>query len=277
MNANTEYELFTREVYRQLSAYYQTGFTKVQHNIKLKGRSGCEHQIDVYWEYKKDGIEHRVAIECKNYKNSISISKVRDFFGVLNDIGNIQGIMVTKVGYQKGAKQFAKEYDISLKELRSPNERETIIGEMTFFSHVEKTSILFRVDEQWAEEHGINISEYKRRMDMTSMDNNRRWDTVTHISLPIADDVVRTAKGDYIISLESIRPTIKDYPYVLPFQDGYINTKPWGKIKILEVKFDHNAEDIQRNIAIDAVGFVKAILKDALGENPGVKIMRQLP
>lgn len=274
MNANTEYELFTREVYRQLSAYYQTGFTKVQHNIKLKGRSGCEHQIDVYWEYKKDGITHRFAIECKNYKNSISISKVRDFFGVLNDIGNIQGIMVTKVGYQKGAKQYAKEYGISLKELRSPIEGETIIGNIDLRLHVKKTRTLFRVDEQWAEEHGINIPEYKRRMDMTSMDNNRRWDTATHIPLPFVDDVVRTAKGDYIISLESIRDTIKDYPYVLPFQDGYINTKPWGKIKILEVKFDHNAEDIQRNIAIDAVGFVKAILKDAFNDTTDFMVMR---
>lgn len=274
MNASTEYEQFTREVYRQLSAYYQTGFTKVQHNIKLRGRSGCEHQIDVYWEYKKEGITHRLAIECKNYKNSISISKVRDFFGVLNDIGNIQGIMVTKVGYQKGAKQYAKEYDISLKELRSPNEGETIIGNIDLRLHVEKISMLFRVDEQWVEEHGINIPEYKRRMDMTSMDNNRRWDTATHIPLPFVDDVVRTAKGDYIISLGTIRDSIKDYPYVLPFQDGYINTKSWGKIKILEVKFDHNAEDIQRNIAIDAVGFVKAILKDTFSNTTDFMVTR---
>ena len=274
MNPNTEYERFTQEVYQQLLRCQYPNIANVQHNIRLEGRSGCKHQIDVYWEYEKDGARHRVAIECKNYKNSISISKVRDFFGVLNDIGNIQGIMVTKVGYQKGAKQFAEEYDISLKELRSPNEGETIIGEMTFFTHVEKTSILFRVDEQWAEEHGINIPEYKRRMDMTSMDNNRRWDTATHIPLPFVDDVVRTAKGDYIISLETIRDSIKDYPYVLPFQDGYINTKPWGKIKILEVKFDHNAKDIQRIIDIDAEGFVKAILKDAFSNTTDFMVMR---
>ena len=274
MNASTEYELFTREVYRQLSAYHHTCFTKVRHNIKLKGRSGCKHQIDVYWEYKKEGITHRLAIECKNYKNSISISKVRDFFGVLNDIGNIQGIMVTKVGYQKGAKQYAKEYDISLKELRSPNEGETIIGNIDLRLHVEKTSMLFLVDEQWAEKHGINIPEYKRRMDMTSIEDNRQWSTATHIPLPIDDDVIRTAKGDYFISLETIRDTIKDYPYVLPFQDGYINTKPWGKIKILEVKFDHSAEDIQRNIAVDAVGFVKAILKDAFSNTTDFMVMR---
>lgn len=277
MNANTEYELFTREVYRQLSAYYQTGFTKVQHNIKLKGRSGCEHQIDVYWEYKKDGIEHRVAIECKNYNKAVPKEKVCAFYGILVDLDDVEGIMISKKGFQKGAKQYAEHYGISLKELRSPNEGETIIGEMVLHVHVEKTNMLFRVDEQWAEEHGINISEYKRRVDMTSNEDNRQWGTATHIPLPIDDDVIRTAKGDYIISLESIRHTTKDYPHVLPFQDGYINTKPWGKIKILEVKFDHNAEDIQRNITIDAEGFVKAILKDALGENPGVKIMRQLP
>ena len=88
----------------------------------------------------------------------------------------------------------SKEYDISLKELRSPNEGETIIGEMTFFSHVEKTSMLFHVDEKWAEEHGINIPEYKRRMDMISIENSNRWSTATHIPLPFVDDVVRTVK-----------------------------------------------------------------------------------
>ena len=273
MNASTEYELFTLEVYRQLSAYHHTCFTKVQHNIKLKGRSCCEHQIDVYWEYKRDGIEHRVAIECKNYNKRVSKDKVSAFYGILSDLDNVEGIMVSKQGFQKGAKQYAEHYGISLKELRSPNDVETIIGNIDLRLHVDKTSMLFRVDEQWAEEHSINIPEYKRWLDMISTEDSHRWSTATHIPLPFVDDVVRTTKGDYIISLETIRETIKDYPYILPFQDGYINTKHWGKIKILEVKFDHNSEDIQRNIAIDAVGFVKAILKDAFNNNT-VMIMR---
>lgn len=267
MNANTEYELFTREVYRQLSAYHHTCFTKVQHNIKLKGRSGCEHQIDVYWEYVKDGIRHHVAIECKNYKNSISISKVRDFFGVLNDIGNIQGIMVTKVGYQKGAKQYAKEYDISLKELRSPYEGETIIGEMSLRFHIEKTSTLFQVDEQWAEEHGINISEYKRWMDMISFENDHQWSTATHIPLQTIDGTIRDSNGDTITSLRSLE-------HDTTFEDAYVNTSNWGPVKILEVKFERSTEDIQRNIAIDAEGFVKAILKDAFNDTTDFMVMR---
>ena len=273
MNASTEYELFTLEVYRQLSAYHHTCFTKVQHNIKLKGRSGCEHQIDVYLEYVKDDILHRVAIECKNYNKAVPKEKVSAFYGIISDLDNVKGIMVSKKGFQKGAKQFAEHYGISLRELRSPNEGETIIGNIDLRLHVNKTSMLFRVDEHWVEEHGINISEYKRRMDVTSIENSHRWSSATHIPLTIADDVVRTAKGDYIISLDSIRPTIKDYPYVLPFQDGYINTKPWGKIKILEVKFDHNAEDIQRNIAIDAKDLVKAIMKNVINDNTPFRVI----
>jgi hypothetical protein len=34
--------------------------------------------------------------------------------------------MVTKVGYQKGAKEFATHYGINLKELRLPNKEESI-------------------------------------------------------------------------------------------------------------------------------------------------------
>lgn len=47
------------------------------------------------------GVTHRVAIECKNYSSEVSVGKVRDFFGVLHDISNVNGIfrpkLVTKV------------------------------------------------------------------------------------------------------------------------------------------------------------------------------------
>ena len=267
INQNTEYERFTQEVYQQLSSYHHTDNKNVQHNIKLKGRSGCEHQIDVYWEYAKDGITHRVAIECKNYKNSVSISKVRDFFGVLYDIGNIQGIMVTTVGYQKGAKQFANEYGISLKELRSPNDGETIIGEMDLNIHIEKKSTLFKVDEKWAEEHGINIPEYKRRIDMLGVINNHRWSNATHIPLKIDDDRIRDSKGNVITSLKSLGQDTT-------FEDAYLNTSYWGPVKFLEVKFVNSTEDIQRNISIDAEGFVRAILKDAFSDNTDFMVIR---
>ena len=114
MNPNTEYERFTQEIYQQLVNLDVVRTTTVQHNVKLEGRSGQKHQIDVYWEYEIAGNKHRVAIECKNYNKQVPIAKVRDFKGVLDDLNGVNGIMVTKVGYQEGAKHHYDERQVIL-------------------------------------------------------------------------------------------------------------------------------------------------------------------
>ena len=70
MNPNTEYEKFTQEIYQQLLStdLGNVKTVEVLHNVKLRGRSGQDHQIDVFWEYEIAGLRHKVAIECKNYK-----------------------------------------------------------------------------------------------------------------------------------------------------------------------------------------------------------------
>ena len=282
MNPNTEYERFTQEVYKQLLNCRHLNNANVQHNIKLEGRSGCKHQIDVYWEYEKDGVKHRVAIECKNYNRRVYKEKVCAFNGVLIDLDGVEGIMVSKKGFQSGAKLYAKECGISLQELREPEGEETIIGNMALNFHIEKRSTLFAVDEQWAKEHNIDIPEYKRRMDMISFTHEHKWSNATHIPLELADRVIRDAEGKEITTLDlldqqiSVRPT-DDFPFVFPFNNAYVNTTFWGAVKILEIKYTYETEDQQRDITIDAEGFVKAILKDALGDNPGIRIMRPVP
>lgn len=107
MNANIEYEKFTQEIYQELVNADVVKRTKVKHNIKILGKSVQKHQIDVYWEYEIAGVLHKVAVECKNYKKPIPISKVRDFYGVLSNLDNVSGIIVTKIGYQERAKKLA--------------------------------------------------------------------------------------------------------------------------------------------------------------------------
>ena len=129
-NANIEYEKFAQEVYQELVNADVVKSTEVRHDIKILGKSGQKHQIDVYWEYEIAGVLHKVAIECKNYNKPVPVSKVRDFYGVLSDLNNVSGIMVTKIGYQEGAKKIGNHYGISLKELRTPNQGEAIIAEV---------------------------------------------------------------------------------------------------------------------------------------------------
>ena len=248
MNPNTEYERFTQEVYQQLLSCQHPNIANVQHNIRLEGRSGCKHQIDVYWEYEKDGVKHRVAIECKNYSNHVPKEKVCAFQGVLSDLDGVEGIMVSKKGFQRGAKQYAKANGISLHELREPEGEDNIIGEMSLGFHIEIKRPLYKVDKVWANAHNIDVSD-------------------EFIYLPPVDDKIRDSKGNVITSLR----TVEDGS---TFEDAYVRTIPWGAVKILEVKYAYRTEDQQRNISIDAGEFVKAILKDAFSDNPGIRIMR---
>lgn len=116
---SVEYEKLTQEIYQGLLSKEPGGGT-AEHNINVRGKSGVEHQIDVLWRFKKAGVDHLVCVECKNYLSNITLEKVRSFFGVLHDIGNCHGIMVTKTGFQSGAAAFANFYGIDLKLVRKP-------------------------------------------------------------------------------------------------------------------------------------------------------------
>lgn len=117
-----EYELLTQAIYSDILSREGVNTANVQHNVSISGRSGVEHQVDVYWEFKQAGITHRVLIECKNYASNLTLEKARNFFAVTHDIGNCVGIMVTKTGYQSGAAAFCKHYGLALKLLRKPIE-----------------------------------------------------------------------------------------------------------------------------------------------------------
>lgn len=121
---STEFELFVRAVYEEILAYDGYETVNVEHDVKLIGKSGQKHQIDVFWEFIVAGITHRVAVECKQYKNTVSVGKVRDFFAVLEDIGNIVGIFVTTKGYQSGAITYATHKGVALKTIGEPTQED---------------------------------------------------------------------------------------------------------------------------------------------------------
>ena len=242
MNQNTEYERFTQEIYQQLVDSDVVKATTVQHNVKLIGRSGQKHQIDVYWEYEIAGNMHKVAIECKNYNKSVPLSVVQGFKGVLDDLNGVNGIIVTKKGFQIGAKQYAKEWGISLKELRTPDRGETIIGEIEFNTYCEIRHTLYKLDEEWALQHGMDFSRYKRTLDLMSFSNDNKWSNATHIPLQTLDCFLRDSDGEEIT---------------------YVKIQGDSLVKVLEVKYDYEIVEQKHISKLDAEGFVRAILKDA--------------
>ena len=266
-NKNTEYEQFTRKVFTGLSLQKRVKTIKLQHNVKLLGKSDTHHQIDVYWEYEKDGQLHKVAIECKNYTNKVSIGKVRDFYGVLADIEGLQGIMITKAGYQSGAKKYALCKGIHLKELREPIGEESLAGRIITDFHVSMRRCLYLVDEDWAKQHGFDIKPYLRWLDMMSIEHKSLWVNASHIPIERKGDYIYNAKKEVITSHEDIEATIpgtmeEDSSHTIPFEDAYIDSKYWGLVKIKEIKYDYTNETRRSIMDIDARDFIEAILKD---------------
>ncbi len=268
MNTNIEFEKFTQHVYQKLVNNRILKPTKVQHNVKLKGKSGCEHQIDVYWEYEIAGVTHRVAIECKDYSSTIQIGRVRDFFGVLYDLGDIKGIMVTSKGYQEGAKRFAMHYGIVLQKLRKPGYDENV-GEVDFEFHFNSRRCLFLIDEVWAEQNNLNFQKYREKLAFIANKSPEEYWKGPHISFETKNDIIRNSKNEKISTLEELEkqlPAIQktNDSFVFSFDDAWIESLRWGPLKILEVKYEDTYEEQKTTVQLEADRFVEAILEDAI-------------
>ena len=266
-NKNTEYEQFTRKVFAGLSSQKRVKTIKLQHNVKLLGNSGTRHQIDVYWEYEKDGQLHKVAIECKNYSKNVPIGKVRDFYGVIDDIDDLQGMMITRKGFQDGAKKYAASKNIHLKELRAPIGKESLAGRVITDFHISMRRCLYLVDEDWAKQHGFDVKPYLRWLDMMSIEHKSQCVNASHIPIERKSDDIYNYMKEVITSHEEIEATIpgtmeEDSSHTIPFEDAYIDSKYWGLVKIKEIKYDYTNETRRSIMDIDARDFIEAILKD---------------
>lgn len=274
INPNTEYEKFAQEVYKHQHLFEADGITLlgVKHNVILVGKSGCKHQIDVYWEYKIKGIIKKVAIECKNYNSKVSIGKVRDFYGVLSDLTDIAGIMVTKKGYQSGAKKYATFHGINLHELRTPNEEENDLGkiELDITSNISIRRRLFLLDEEWIKSNLSILKGYREFLQIFS--SNLNFSESFHMDyypLEIIKDSGIVDENSKIISSfnrleESLPSKIVEPEYIFSFNYAYVDTRSLGRVKIKEIKYSYINEKQTTLFTIDAQHFVKAVLKDAL-------------
>lgn len=264
----TEFEIFTQHIYQKLVNNDVLKPTKVEHNVKLQGKSGCEHQIDVYWEYEIAGNKHRVAIECKNYNSLVPVGKVRDFHGVLSELNNVNGIMVSSKGFQTGGKKYAEEHGISLKELRAPT-RDDIAGEITTIFHINRTRCLYLIDEEYAKQKNLNLQRMRDYLALTDPKKADKWKNATHIPLTLKERVIRNSTGKKISSVDELKAQLSEImkpnsSQVFKFEDAWIETAEYGLVKIREVKYEFASEDQETTIQLAADMFVEAILKDAI-------------
>lgn len=122
-NTGKLYETLTEQVFSRLLA--QSGLcTKVERDVEIAGKS-TSHQIDVTFEFVVGPLTYRTIVQCKDWGAPVKKEQVLTFHSVLNDIaGQPRGIIVSRSGFQKGAREYAKCHGISLYELREPRDED---------------------------------------------------------------------------------------------------------------------------------------------------------
>ncbi|ENA27032.1 hypothetical protein HMPREF1487_09511 [Pseudomonas sp. HPB0071] len=253
---STEYEKVAQQVYQAILATDEVETIEVLHNVQITGRSGVAHQIDVYWRYFKDGVEHQVLVECKYYKSTIDLIHARNLLGLLTDIPNSQGVLLTTMGFQSGVVNLCNFYGISLKRLRDPKGSD-------WDGYIQKVEI----------EGILNRTEY---VDLAFKIDSKD------------EESIATLAGDYGVSVNILEALFQDgtaspVPAVtwldrnVPFDENQIGAPlittltppstfivlPSGqrvKIHSLDVQYMHSSRTL--NFSFDAMGLVKGVLED---------------
>lgn len=94
-----EYE---REIFEQFQSRYPNA--SIKHNQKILGRiSNIKRQIDVLIEDQSLDALIRTIVDAKRRTSPIDINDIETFISMMVDVGAHRGILISPVGYTKGA------------------------------------------------------------------------------------------------------------------------------------------------------------------------------
>lgn len=108
-----------------VAALHRNPNVDVEQNVRLKVLNGSrKREIDVLVSTTIAGYPVRLAIECKNHRNSIGAPEIDSYLGKLQDIGIPPqlGIYVTVKGYTKGALERARKAGLRVLTLQGLSE-----------------------------------------------------------------------------------------------------------------------------------------------------------
>lgn len=111
-------------------AYRDSPRTKIYTNHKIKDRFGKRREFDVFIVIKSNDYNFNIAIECKDYKNPVSVEKIEAFNSKCLTVSGInKKIIISSAGFQSGAVENAQLFDIELQTLSTIKKLEALVDE----------------------------------------------------------------------------------------------------------------------------------------------------
>ncbi|NDV17684.1 hypothetical protein GO009_16825 [Muricauda sp. TY007] len=109
-----DWEKYEHQIFDKLREEFPDSDIKKDQRIKgiFSERS---RQIDILVVSQSIGRELKIIIDCKKFSKNINLKTVESFIGFCEDVGAHIGIMITNVGYSKGAQNRIKKYHRDIK------------------------------------------------------------------------------------------------------------------------------------------------------------------
>lgn len=89
--------------------FKQKGYD-VTHNIKMTGRSGATHQIDILAQFEAPLHTSTVIVEAKYHASNINKDTTMKLIHIQQDLSADRAVLATTSGFTSGALQTAKQY-----------------------------------------------------------------------------------------------------------------------------------------------------------------------
>ena len=114
------YEELIKYIYEQLGKSSDVEILGWGPSCKIQGKYGEDYQIDVLTSHS-DGVHtYKTAIECKFWNKKVGKDPISKLLTIIEETEIGKGVIVSKLGFTRGAQLFADRKNISLVELREP-------------------------------------------------------------------------------------------------------------------------------------------------------------
>ena len=113
MNDGRSFEGYVQFVFSSLLNMKDEGVV-VGRNVQLVDKFGLAHRVDIFYQFERAGITHKVVIECKDRGRPVENGEVAELYGKLCNAGALRLVMVSRNGYQRLARDYADKHDILL-------------------------------------------------------------------------------------------------------------------------------------------------------------------
>ena len=271
------YEELVKYIYEQLGKSSGVEILGWGPSCKIQGKYGEDYQIDVLTSHS-DGVHtYKTAIECKFWNKKVGKDPISKLLTIIEETEIDKGVIVSKLGFTRGAQLFADRKNISLVELREPvdNDWNGLIKDIYI-------NLIYYVDKIYDLE--INLEGNKNKEGKLIIPS---YDVYVHINKKsallndILDNVinVNTSNIDTDLSdfywTEECSQKNEEKAYNLKFPENTTLVFPGGEgeYKMREIRFKVRQIEHTNVIEIHGEDYVSMIM-DVIFENKKFAIRR---